>query len=280
MSSICSRAAPPTAVCRCCASVRKPSADGCAPLCVRHHRPDRRTPSRHLVQNALPTTAWITGCATRGFAYAVLDAHGLLPWPAETAHGGVRTDLRPQRRRVLRTRRRRRLCRSGPPRMAIPGDPHDLGIPSRSGPGSAPRETGARWDSPSTRPLSLKLHRVTGHSAPLEAKQPYQPDIAAGRVRDPTRVLPAGSSPPAAAAQGDRWRRPRFWSPPSTPKLCGPLVVRGTGLSAGTVPAGSRPGGGLHTRGLRDVLTGAGRLRLCDPRSLQLRTGRATTTTG
>ena len=34
------------------------------------------------------------------------------------------------------------------------------------------------------RPLGLKLHRVTDHSAPLDRKRPYEPGVAAERVKE------------------------------------------------------------------------------------------------
>ena len=37
------------------------------------------------------------------------------------------------------------------------------------------------------RPLSLKLHRVTNHSSPLNQKEPYRPAVAAERVKEHAR---------------------------------------------------------------------------------------------
>ena len=64
-----------------------------------------------------------------------------------------------------------------------PGDPayrefhRDLGW-------DLPQEQIEAFGLPTERPLGLKLHRVSDQRAPLEAKQPYEPELAQARTKD------------------------------------------------------------------------------------------------
>ena len=167
---------------------------GYLPL-LRHHPEAVRGQLRTAVREhqrligERPLGIWLPECAyyegldhwmrDAGLRYAVLDAHGLL-------HG------RPRPRYGVYAP----ICsRNG---VAFFGRDSEATLPVWSAKDGYPGNPDYRefhrdlgWDLPleqlaplglsEPRPLSLKLHRVTNHSSPLNQKEPYRPAVAAER---------------------------------------------------------------------------------------------------
>ena len=137
-----------------------------------------------------PMGIWLPECAyyegldewmrDAGLRYAVLDAHGLLHGRPRPRYG-VYAPICSRNGVAFFGRDSEATLPVWSAKDGYPGDPHyrefhrDLG-----------------WDLPledlkplgldQPRPLGLKLHRVTDHAAPLDSKQPYEPDVARRRV--------------------------------------------------------------------------------------------------
>ncbi|BEV36558.1 1,4-alpha-glucan branching protein domain-containing protein [Synechococcus sp. M16CYN] len=138
-----------------------------------------------------PLGIWLPECAyyegldhwirDAGLRYAVLDAHGLLYGQPRPRYG-VYAPICSRKGVAFFGRDSKATLPVWSARDGYPGDPNyrefhrDLGW-------DLPIEQLAPLGLNESRPLSLKLHRVTNYSAPLDKKQPYNPVIAAERVK-------------------------------------------------------------------------------------------------
>ena len=217
-----------------------------------------------------PLGIWLPECAyyegldqwmrDAGLRYAVLDGHGLLharPRPRYGVYAPI-------------------CSRNG---VAFFGRDSEATLPVWSARDGYPGHPSYRefhrdlgWDLPvedlkplgldQPRPLGLKLHAVTDHSAPLEAKRPYSPSRAAeqirhhashylqGRRQQLTQLKQAMTADPLLVAPFDAELFGHWW-------FEGPAFLAELFRQA--------PQQGVSFTRLRDVLTQAGQLQLCDP---------------
>jgi len=224
----------------------------------------------HRLIGERPLGIWLPECAyyegldhwmrDAGLRYAVLDAHGLLHGRPRPRYG-VYAPICSRNGVAFFGRDSEATLPVWSAKDGYPGDPHyrefhrDLGW-------DLPLEKLAPLGLSQPRPLSLKLHRVTDHSAPLEAKQPYQPDIAAGRVRDHARHYLQGRQRQLRQLGGSMAVPPLLVAPFDA-ELFGHWWFEGPAFLKELFRQGPDQGVGF-TR-LRDVLTSAGQLQLCDP---------------
>jgi 1,4-alpha-glucan branching enzyme len=115
---------------------------------------------------------------------------------------------------------------------------------------------------PGQRPLGLKLHRVSDQSAPLDAKQPYQPQIAQertghhaqhflqGRRRQLDNLQAGMSIEPLLVAPFDAELFGHWWF--EGPSFLAELFLQG-------------PTEGVSFTSLRGALSGTPNLQVCDP---------------
>ena len=224
----------------------------------------------HRLIGERPLGIWLPECAyyegldqwmrDAGLRYAVLDGHGLL-------HG------RPRPRYGVYAP----ICsRNG---VAFFGRDSEATLPVWSAKDGYPGDPDYRefhrdlgWDLPleqlsplglsEPRPLSLKLHRVTDHSAPLDQKQPYRPSIAAERIRHHASHYLKGRR-----RQLDQLSSGMTISPllvaPFDAELFGHWWFEGPSFLAELFRQG--PSNGVPFTRLRDVLDGSQQLQLCDP---------------
>ena len=248
---------------------------GYLPL-LRHHPETVRGQLRTAVREhqrligERPLGIWLPECAyyegldywmrDAGLRYAVLDAHGLLHAKPRPRYGVYAP-----------------ICsRNG---VAFFGRDSEATLPVWSAKDGYPGDAAYRefhrdlgWDLPSeqltslglahSRPLSLKLHRVTDHGVALDRKQPYQPKIAAERVKQHAlhylqgrreqlnQLSAAMDGSPLLVAPFDAELFGHWWF--EGPAFLGELFRQGEEQ-------------GLTFTHLRDVLTRSDQLQLCDP---------------
>jgi len=217
-----------------------------------------------------PQGIWLPECAyyegldrllvSCGLRYAILDAHGLLhgqPRPRYGVYAPVCT----------------------PAGMAFFARDSASTLPvwsARDGyPGHAPyrefhRDLG--WDLPAAelkargidcpRPLGLKLHRVSGRSCSLEAKQPYEPDEARRCAQnDATHYLQGRAA--HLAELGRAMERQPLLVAPFDAELFGHWWFEGPQFLAAIFRQARTEGVGLIT--LRESLSRGEALQLCQP---------------
>lgn len=217
-----------------------------------------------------PLGIWLPECAyyegldqwlrDAGLRYTVLDGHGLLharPRPRYGVYAPI-------------------CSRNG---VAFFGRDSEATLPVWSARDGYPGHPAYRefhrdlgWDLPveqlkplgldQPRPLGLKLHRVSDHSAPLDQKQPYSPNVAAelvrhhathylqGRKAQLSQLSQAMASEPLLVAPFDAELFGHWWF--EGPAFLSELFRQSSAL------------GVAFTR-LRDVLNNAEQLQLCDP---------------
>lgn len=217
-----------------------------------------------------PLGIWLPECAyyegldqwmrDAGLRYAVLDGHGLLharPRPRYGVYAPI-------------------CSRNG---VAFFGRDSEATLPVWSARDGYPGHSSYRefhrdlgWDLPledlkplgldQPRPLGLKLHAVTNHNAPLDAKQPYSPVVAAEQVR-----LHAGHYLQGRRIQLEQLKQAMVADPllvaPFDAELFGHWWFEGPAFL--TELFRQAPDQGISFTRLRDVLKQAGQLQLCDP---------------
>ncbi|MFN5194585.1 MAG: glycoside hydrolase family 57 protein [Cyanobacteriota bacterium] len=212
----------------------------------------------------LPECAYFEGLdrlmAGCGLRYSLLDGHGLLHALPRPRYGIYAPICSPAGVAFF-ARDSASTLPVWSARDGYPGDPayrefhRDLG-----------------WDLPdgllasagigSRRPLGLKLHRVSGLDLPLEAKQPYQPAVAAGRV-----VAHAADYLAGRAAQLQRLaatiERPPLLVAPFDAELFGHWWFEGPAFLAELFR--QAPAAGVTFTHLREVLAQGAPLQVCHP---------------
>ena len=248
---------------------------GYLPL-LRHHSEAVRGQLRTAVREhqrligERPLGIWLPECAyyegldhwmrDAGLRYAVLDAHGLL-------HG------RPRPRYGVYAP----ICsRNG---VAFFGRDSEATLPVWSAKDGYPGNPDYRefhrdlgWDLPveqlaplglsDPRPLSLKLHRVTNHSSPLNQKEPYRPAVAAERVKEHARDYLQGRRQQLDQLETAMGVAPLLVAPFDA-ELFGHWWFEGPAFLAELFQQANEQGV-TFTR-LRDVLSQSSQLQLCDP---------------
>ena len=248
---------------------------GYLPL-LRHHPEAVRGQLRTAVREhqrlvgERPLGIWLPECAyyegldrwmrDAGLRYAVLDGHGLLHGRPRPRYG-VYAPICSRNGVAFFGRDSDATLPVWSAKDGYPGDPHyrefhrDLG-----------------WDLPieelkplgldQPRPLGLKLHRVTDHSAPLDRKQPYEPGVAAERVKEHAADYLQGRR-----RQLDQLGNAMEVSPllvaPFDAELFGHWWFEGPAFLSQLFQ--QAPQEGVAFTRLRDVLNSVGQLQLCDP---------------
>ena len=128
------------------------------------------------------------------------------------------------------------------------------------------------WDLPeerleeagirSRRPLGLKLHRVSGQGCPLEAKRPYEPQVAAQRLQEHAADYLRGRERQLEALAGTIGRPPLLVAPFDA-ELFGHWWFEGPRFLAELFRQG--PQAEVRFTHLRDVLAGGQTLQVCRP---------------
>ena len=248
---------------------------GYLPL-LRHHPEAVRGQLRTAVREhqrlvgERPLGIWLPECAyyegldrwmrDAGLRYAVLDGHGLLHGRPRPRYG-VYAPICSRNGVAFFGRDSDATLPVWSAKDGYPGDPHyrefhrDLG-----------------WDLPieelkplgldQPRPLGLKLHRVTDHSAPLDRKRPYEPGVAAERVKEHAADYLRGRR-----RQLDQLGAAMDVSPllvaPFDAELFGHWWFEGPAFLSQLFQ--QAPQEGVAFTRLRDVLNNVGQLQLCDP---------------
>jgi len=212
----------------------------------------------------LPECAYYEGLdrtlAACGLRYTLLDGHGLLhalPRPRYGVYAPV--------------------C--SPAGVAFFGRDSESTLPVWSASQGYPGDPAYRefhrdlgWDLPedillakgirSRRPLGLKLHRVSAQGSPLEAKLPYEPAVAAERIKEHAADYLEGRSRQLEALAATIERPPLLLAPFDA-ELFGHWWFEGPAFLAELFRQG--PARGVNFTHLRDVLDGVGSLQVCNP---------------
>ena len=224
----------------------------------------------HRLIGERPLGIWLPECAyyegldqwmrDAGLRYAVLDGHGLLHGRPRPRYG-VYAPICSRNGVAFFGRDSEATLPVWSAKDGYPGDPHyrefhrDLGW-------DLPLEQLSPLGLAAPRPLGLKLHRVTDHSAPLDQKQPYRPAIAAERIRHHASHYLQGRR-----RQLDQLSSSMSISPllvaPFDAELFGHWWFEGPSFLAELFQQG--PANGIRFTRLRDVLDGSQQLQLCDP---------------
>ncbi|MCB4388956.1 1,4-alpha-glucan branching protein domain-containing protein [Synechococcus sp. MU1617] len=248
---------------------------GYLPL-LRHHPEAVRGQLRTAVREhqrlvgERPLGIWLPECAyyegldrwmrDAGLRYAVLDGHGLLHGRPRPRYG-VYAPICSRNGVAFFGRDSDATLPVWSAKDGYPGDPHyrefhrDLG-----------------WDLPieelkplgldQPRPLGLKLHRVTDHSAPLDRKQPYEPGVAAERVKEHAADYLQGRRRQLDQL-GNAMEVPPLLVAPFDAELFGHWWFEGPAFLSQLFR--QAPHEGVSFTRLRDVLNSVGQLQLCDP---------------
>ena len=248
---------------------------GYLPL-LRHHPEAVRGQLRTAVREhqrlvgERPLGIWLPECAyyegldrwmrDAGLRYAVLDGHGLLHGRPRPRYG-VYAPICSRNGVAFFGRDSDATLPVWSAKDGYPGDPHyrefhrDLG-----------------WDLPieelkplgldQPRPLGLKLHRVTDHSAPLDRKRPYEPGVAAERVNEHAADYLQGRRRQLDQLSGAMDVSPLLVAPFDA-ELFGHWWFEGPAFLSQLFQ--QAPQEGVNFTRLRDVLNNVGQLQLCDP---------------
>ena len=217
-----------------------------------------------------PLGIWLPECAyyegldqwmrDAGLRYAVLDAHGLLHAHPRPRYG-VYAPICSRNGVAFFGRDSEATLPVWSAKDGYPGDPvyrefhRDLGW-------DLPLESLHPLGLDQPRPLGLKLHRVTDHTLPLDRKQPYDPEIAAQRVNQHAGHYLEGRRQQLAKLAGTMDIGPLLVAPFDA-ELFGHWWFEGPAFLAELFRQG--PQKGVAFTRLRDVLTSAGQLQLCNP---------------
>ncbi len=224
----------------------------------------------HRLIGTRPLGIWLPECAyyeglegfmrDAGLRYAVLDGHGLLHAKPRPRYG-VYAPICSRQGVAFFGRDSDATLPVWSAKDGYPGDPvyrefhRDLGW-------DLPPERIAAHGLPSQRPLGLKLHRVSSQSAPLDAKQPYEPQQALdrtthhaqhflkGRRRQLDTLQNGMGKPPLLVAPFDAELFGHWWF--EGPAFLGELFRQG-------------PIEGVDFTSLRNALSGTPSLQVCDP---------------
>ena len=212
----------------------------------------------------LPECAYYEGLdrqlASCGLRYAILDAHGLLHASPRPRYG-VYAPICSAAGTAFFARDSDSTLPVWSARDGYPGDPsyrefhRDLGW-------DLPETTLASAGIQSSRPLGLKLHRVSGRQCPLDQKQAYDPAAAAATAeRDASHYL-AGRAGHLQQLAGAMERRPLLVAPFDA-ELFGHWWFEGPAFLAGVFRQAAAAGVGLVT--LRESLSRGDALQVCQP---------------
>ncbi|MCT0247443.1 glycoside hydrolase family 57 protein [Synechococcus sp. CS-205] len=217
-----------------------------------------------------PLGIWLPECAYYegldlllrqcGLRYAVLDAHGLLHALPRPRYGVYAPICSPAGIAFF--------ARDGAATLPVwsasegyPGDGdyrefhRDLGW-------DLPEEELRAHGIPSARPLGLKLHRVSGRNCPLDQKQPYDPEAAAGRTVEHAATYLAGRSEELADL-ARAMDRPPLLVAPFDAELFGHWWYEGPHFLAELFRQG--PAAGVGFSSLRSSLAEGKSLQICRP---------------
>ena len=217
-----------------------------------------------------PLGIWLPECAyyegldlwmrDAGLRYAVLDGHGLLHGKPRPRFG-VYAPICSRNGVAFFGRDSEATLPVWSAKDGYPGDPHyrefhrDLGW-------DLPLEALAPLGLQQPRPLGLKLHRVTDHQLPLDQKQPYEPAIAEQRVGQHARHYLQGRRRQLDGLANSMEISPLLVAPFDA-ELFGHWWFEGPRFLSELFHQG--PAEGVQFTRLRDVLSAAGQLQLCDP---------------
>ena len=224
----------------------------------------------HRLIGERPLGIWLPECAyyegldrwmrDAGLRYAVLDGHGLLHAKPRPRYG-VYAPICSRQGVAFFGRDSDATLPVWSARDGYPGDPayrefhRDLGW-------DLPPERIAAHGLPGQRPLGLKLHRVSDQNAPLDAKQPYQPQEALAKTQQHARHFLQGRRhqlerletgmgiPPLLVAPFDAELFGHWWF--EGPNFLRELFRQG-------------PSEGVGFTSLRATLSDTPNLQICDP---------------
>ena len=217
-----------------------------------------------------PLGIWLPECAyyegldlwmrEAGLRYAVLDGHGLLHAKPRPRYG-VYAPVVSRNGVAFFARDSDATLPVWSARDGYPGDAayrefhRDLGW-------DLPPERIAAHGLPGQRPLGLKLHRVSDQNAPLDAKEPYQPDLARLRATDHARHYLKGRRQQLDSLRQGMGAKPLLVSPFDA-ELFGHWWFEGPAFLGELFR--QAPGQGVRFTSLRASLSGTPRLQICDP---------------
>ncbi|ABI45566.1 Uncharacterized conserved protein [Synechococcus sp. CC9311] len=217
-----------------------------------------------------PLGIWLPECAyyegldrwmrDAGLRYAVLDGHGLLHAKPRPRYG-VYAPICSRNGVAFFGRDSDATLPVWSARDGYPGDPayrefhRDLGW-------DLPKEQIESFGLPTQRPLGLKLHRVSDQRAPLEAKQPYEPELAQARTRDHAKHYLEGRRLQLEALE-ERMDNAPLLVAPFDAELFGHWWFEGPSFLAELFRQG--PEQQVRFTTLRGVLDQQPNLQICDP---------------
>jgi 1,4-alpha-glucan branching enzyme len=212
----------------------------------------------------LPECAYYEGLdrvlASCGLRYTLLDGHGLLHALPRPRYGVYAPVCSPAGVAFF-ARDSESTLPVWSASQGYPGDPayrefhRDLGWDL---PEALLEERGIR----SRRPLGLKLHRVSAQGSPLDAKQPYDPSVAAQRCREHATDYLKGRGAQLDALAATIGQPPLLVAPFDA-ELFGHWWFEGPAFLAELFRQG--PALGVGFTHLRDVLDRVGALQVCQP---------------
>ena len=224
----------------------------------------------HRLLGERPLGIWLPECAyyegldvwmrDAGLRYAVLDGHGLLHAKPRPRYG-VYAPICSRNGVAFFGRDSDATLPVWSAKDGYPGDPtyrefhRDLGW-------DLPPERIAAHGLPGQRPLGLKLHRVSDQNAPLDAKQPYQPEKAQARTREHAQHFLQGRRDQLANLQAGMGTAPLLVAPFDA-ELFGHWWFEGPQFLAELFRQG--PAQGVRFSSLRAALGGTPNLQVCDP---------------
>ena len=224
----------------------------------------------HRLIGERPLGIWLPECAyyegldlwmrDAGLRYAVLDGHGLLHAKPRPRYG-VYAPIVSRNGVAFFGRDSDATLPVWSAKDGYPGDPlyrefhRDLGW-------DLPPERVAAHGLPGQRPLGLKLHRVSDQSAPLDAKQPYQPALAFERTRHHAQHFLQGRRRQLDHLQSSMSIEPLLVAPFDA-ELFGHWWFEGPRFLAELFRQG--PTEGVQFSSLRSALSGTPNLQVCDP---------------
>ena len=217
-----------------------------------------------------PLGIWLPECAyyegldrwmrDAGLRYAVLDGHGLLHAKPRPRYG-VYAPISSSNGVAFFGRDSDATLPVWSARDGYPGDPsyrefhRDLGW-------DLPTEQIEAFGLPTQRPLGLKLHRVSDQRAPLDAKQPYEPELAQARTKDHAKHYLEGRRIQLEALE-ERMETAPLLVAPFDAELFGHWWFEGPSFLAELFRQG--PEQQVRFTTLRGVLNQQPNLQICDP---------------
>ncbi len=217
-----------------------------------------------------PLGIWLPECAyyegldrwmrDAGLRYAVLDGHGLLHARPRPRYG-VYAPICSRQGVAFFGRDSDATLPVWSARDGYPGDPVYREFHRDLGWDLAPDQIESHG-LPTQRPLGLKLHRVSDQHAPLDAKQPYDPQIAEARTKDHAKHYLQGRRNQLEALDSRMDTEPLLVAPFDA-ELFGHWWFEGPTFLAELFRQGSEQQVRFTT--LRGVLNQQPKLQICDP---------------